>query len=329
MSEANFHRSRGKATIKSGSGVIEPGAILGKLTAGGKFAPSPAAETVGVEGAETAVAIAIYGCDATAADREIAIIERDAEWRIGAVVYEATVDTDTEKLAKRTQLAAVGIILRCPPPPPHRQASPPPAVTPGRARLRHRNKEHPGMSLFDDIDGSLQAAMDQVFGEAIRVLPQRVGGNYGAGAPDPARPPLDTRAIISRAPNTGKLDFAGTSRRGRSLAGAVRVLDGPGRLRRPRLCHPPRRHYRAHRQGRRARDGVQRGARRPPRHRDPLHRRSPRPMSIIALAIRMSATRALETDGATLAGARVFDSAITPLDEMVSAEPKPLIVVST
>ena len=52
-------------------------------------------------------------------------------------------------------------------------------------------------------------------------------------------------------------------------------------------------------------------------------------MSIIALAIRMSATRALETEGATLAGARVFDSAITPLDEMVSAEPKPMIVVST
>ena len=52
-------------------------------------------------------------------------------------------------------------------------------------------------------------------------------------------------------------------------------------------------------------------------------------MSIIALAIRMAATRALETDGATLAGGRVFDSAITPLDEMVSAEPKPMIVVST
>jgi len=112
LSEANFHRSRGRATIKSGSGVIEPGAILGKVTTGGKFAPSPAAATVGVEGAETAVAIAIYGCDATAADREIAIIERDAEWRISAVVYEASVDTDAEKLAKRTQLAAVGIILR-------------------------------------------------------------------------------------------------------------------------------------------------------------------------------------------------------------------------
>ena len=112
LSEANFHRSRGKATIKSGSGLIEPGAILGKITTGGKFAPSPAAETVGIEGAQTAVAIALYGCDATAADQEIAIIERDAEWRISAAVYEATVDTDAEKLVKRTQLAAVGIILR-------------------------------------------------------------------------------------------------------------------------------------------------------------------------------------------------------------------------
>ena len=74
------------------------------------------------------------------------------------------------------------------------------------------------MSVFDDIDGSLQTAMDQVFGEAIRVLPQRVGGNYGAGAPDPARPPLDTRAIVSRAPNTAKLDFAGTARRGVELS---------------------------------------------------------------------------------------------------------------
>jgi len=74
------------------------------------------------------------------------------------------------------------------------------------------------MALFDDIDGSLQAAMDQVFGEAIRVLPQQVGGNYGAGAPDPARPPLDTRAIISRAPNQGKVDFANTNRAGVPLS---------------------------------------------------------------------------------------------------------------
>lgn len=111
LSEANFHRSRGKATIKSGSGVIQPGQIIGKISAG-KYAPSPNAETAGIEGAETGVAIALYGCDATGADQEIAIIERDAEWRIGAVVYEASVDNDVKKAAKRAQLAAVGIILR-------------------------------------------------------------------------------------------------------------------------------------------------------------------------------------------------------------------------
>ena len=74
------------------------------------------------------------------------------------------------------------------------------------------------MSLFDDIDGSLQAAMDQVFGEAIRVLPQRVGGNYGAGGSDLARPARDSRAIVSRASREGTVDFANTNRAGVTLS---------------------------------------------------------------------------------------------------------------
>ncbi|XAI96335.1 head decoration protein D [Microcystis phage Mae-JY30] len=112
LSEANFHRSRDKAVIKSGSGVIQPGTILGKITTGGKYAPSPNAEVEGIEGAQTGIAIAIYGCDATSADQEIAIISRDAEWRIGALVYEASVDNDAKRATKRAQLAAVGIIAR-------------------------------------------------------------------------------------------------------------------------------------------------------------------------------------------------------------------------
>ncbi len=112
LSEANFHRSRDKAVIASGSGVIEPGTILGKITTGGKYTPSPNAEVEGIEGAQTGIAIALYGCDATSADQEIAIISRDAEWRIGALVYEASVDNDTKRATKRAQLAAVGIIAR-------------------------------------------------------------------------------------------------------------------------------------------------------------------------------------------------------------------------
>lgn len=207
LSEAQFHRSRGRAVIASGSGVIVPGMVLGKITRGeisvaktdvgggkgaitlatpaygagvqagaykvvfvheetdlggfhiyrpdgtfltagkvgvavdsevkftiadatdfvagdtalvtvtiaegsGEYTPSPAAEEEGFEGAEVACAVALYGCDATDAAQEISIIERDAEWRIGALFYEASVDDADKEAAKRVQLAAVGIIAR-------------------------------------------------------------------------------------------------------------------------------------------------------------------------------------------------------------------------
>ncbi|SOC47700.1 hypothetical protein SAMN05892877_13234 [Rhizobium subbaraonis] len=48
---------------------------------------------------------------------------------------------------------------------------------------------------------------------------------------------------------------------------------------------------------------------------------------IVALALRMSARRLIED--ATLAGARVFDSAIAPIDEMIAKDPAPAIVIST
>lgn len=112
LSEANFHRSRGKVTIASGSGVFAPGTVIGKITSGGKFAPSPNAETAGIEGAETALAVTIYGGDATSADVEVAVIERDAEVKGFALAYASSVDNDTKKGTKATQLRAVGIIVR-------------------------------------------------------------------------------------------------------------------------------------------------------------------------------------------------------------------------
>jgi hypothetical protein len=51
-------------------------------------------------------------------------------------------------------------------------------------------------------------------------------------------------------------------------------------------------------------------------------------MSIVGTALRISATRAL-AGAATLAGDRVFDSAILPIDELTSTMPKPFVVVST
>lgn len=112
LSEANFHRSRDNITIEAGAGVIIPGTVLGKVTAGGKYLPSPNTLVEGDEGAETGVAIALYGCDATTADQKIAAITRDAEWNGHTLVFHPSVNDATKKATKLAQLAAVGIIAR-------------------------------------------------------------------------------------------------------------------------------------------------------------------------------------------------------------------------
>jgi hypothetical protein len=112
QSEANFARSRDKVTLEGGTGgagVVYAGTVLGKVTSSGHYMPSPAS---GSDGSQTAVAILWDDADATHGDVEVAIVSRDAEVRAADLTYEATVDTDNEKAAKWTQLAAVGIIVR-------------------------------------------------------------------------------------------------------------------------------------------------------------------------------------------------------------------------
>ena len=93
----------------TGAGKLKAGTVLGKLTSGGKFTPSPAS---GSDGSQTAVAILTHNIDITDGDVEAAVVSRDAEVIGAALEYEATVDTDNEKAAKAVQLAAVGIIVR-------------------------------------------------------------------------------------------------------------------------------------------------------------------------------------------------------------------------
>lgn len=109
LTEGNGQISREAAVVASGSGVISPGTVLGKITASGKYSPSPA---TGSDGAQTAVAVALYGCDATSADQKITVVARDAEVKADALVFQSTVNDATKKAAKATQLAAVGIIVR-------------------------------------------------------------------------------------------------------------------------------------------------------------------------------------------------------------------------
>lgn len=112
MSEANSQRSRETVTVASGSGVLPSGLVLGIVTASGKYEPSANAEVLGSEGAETGVAVLMYGVDATSADVEVAVIRRDAEVNTNIISFDSSVDNDAKKIAKRAQLAAVGIIAR-------------------------------------------------------------------------------------------------------------------------------------------------------------------------------------------------------------------------
>ncbi|MBT2130115.1 head decoration protein [Aliiroseovarius lamellibrachiae] len=113
LSEGSGRISRATATIPAGTGKVAAGTVIGQLTAAaGNFVPSPNAETVGLEGAEVATAILAYSVDATAADVEVTIIDRDAEAKLPMLTFDTSVDDPTKTTAKIAQLNAVGIRAR-------------------------------------------------------------------------------------------------------------------------------------------------------------------------------------------------------------------------
>ncbi|MCF1744219.1 head decoration protein [Paradevosia shaoguanensis] len=112
LSEASGTRSYETVTIKAGAGKLKPGTVLGKITTGGKYIPSPDAEVVGSEGAETAVAVLGYGTDATTDDTLAVVMKRDGEVKKPMLVFAASVNTDNKVAAKLAQLAAANIHAR-------------------------------------------------------------------------------------------------------------------------------------------------------------------------------------------------------------------------
>lgn len=108
VSEANGFRSREVGMIASGSGKVEPGAVLGRITASKKLVPFNPAAT---DGSQNAVAILYEGCDATSADVRRTITARDAEVQAAVLVWANGV-TDSQKTAALAQLAVLGIAAR-------------------------------------------------------------------------------------------------------------------------------------------------------------------------------------------------------------------------
>lgn len=101
--------TRETVTIASGAGKLEPGAVLGRITTGGKYTSfAPGASN----GSQNASGILWDSVDASAADASAVILLRgpaivnrqDLVWPDGAT--EAQITTAT------TALASIGIILR-------------------------------------------------------------------------------------------------------------------------------------------------------------------------------------------------------------------------
>ncbi|MBP2560842.1 hypothetical protein J2857_003611 [Neorhizobium galegae] len=101
--------SRDVVTIASGSGKLDPGTLLAKLAATSKYVPSPA---TGADGSQTAIAVLAYGVDATSADVDAVVVANDAEVKDPMLVFHSSVDDDTKRNAKLTQLRAVNIKAR-------------------------------------------------------------------------------------------------------------------------------------------------------------------------------------------------------------------------
>lgn len=105
-SEASGARSRENVTLASGQD-LGAGAVLGKITSGGKYT---ALNQGASDGSQTAAGILIQPTDATDADVAVAIIARDAE------VNGDCLDWGSESAAEVTtgiaELLAIGIIVR-------------------------------------------------------------------------------------------------------------------------------------------------------------------------------------------------------------------------
>lgn len=106
-SEANGTRSRETITIVSGQN-LKAGAVVGKITASGKYA---AYDNAAENGTEAAAGVLFAAVDASDADAAGVIVARDAEVVESSLVFAAGQDA-TAQTAAIADLAALGIIAR-------------------------------------------------------------------------------------------------------------------------------------------------------------------------------------------------------------------------
>lgn len=110
--DLNQNFTREVVTLLAGTNY-QIGSVVGQITTSGKVTLSPVAETVGIEGAQTAIGVLVEAVDATDGDRSGVIIRRGpAIVARQMLVYHSSVDQPAEITAKLGQLTLLGIVAR-------------------------------------------------------------------------------------------------------------------------------------------------------------------------------------------------------------------------
>lgn len=107
--ELNPNYTRESVTLLAGTNY-PLGAVLGVVTASGKYTLSPA---TGTDGSEVAVAVLIEAVDASSADATgLVLIRGPALLSKAALVVDASVDDAAKLATKHAELVALGLVPR-------------------------------------------------------------------------------------------------------------------------------------------------------------------------------------------------------------------------
>jgi len=100
--------SRDNIVVKSGEGVLQPGAVLGKITASGKYVLRDAAAN---DGSQVAAGVLFSKIDATSADTPAVLVARHAEVRGSALIWKSGA-SDANKASGLLELKAATVVAR-------------------------------------------------------------------------------------------------------------------------------------------------------------------------------------------------------------------------
>ena len=110
--ESDPDYTRETVTLKAGT-AYPLGAVLGRITADGKYTFSPAASTTGTEGAEIACAVLLHAVPASDTDTQAVVLARGQVIVADrALAFDASVADAAALSLKHQQLAAHGIVVR-------------------------------------------------------------------------------------------------------------------------------------------------------------------------------------------------------------------------